>query len=41
MKQLKVAVKIGNPVLASHCWLYYAHSLMQIGKLNSASNIIQ
>ena len=30
-----------DPTLASHCRLYNAHSLMQIGKLKTASIIIR
>ena len=40
-KQLAIALKMNNLLLMSHCRLYYAHSLMQVGKFKLASNIIR
>ena len=40
-KQLAIALRLNNLLLVSHCRLYYAHSLMQIGKFKLASSIIR
>ncbi|XP_046864153.1 uncharacterized protein LOC124458095 isoform X2 [Xenia sp. Carnegie-2017] len=40
MKQLYIATKIGSPILATHCKLYFAMSLMQQGQYKRASKII-
>lgn len=41
MKQLYIATKIGSPILATHCKLYFAMSLMQQGQYQRASKIIR
>eukprot|EP00112_Aurelia_sp_Birch-Aquarium-sp1_P006702 Seg1734.4 transcript_id=Seg1734.4/GoldUCD/mRNA.D3Y31 product="Transmembrane 9 superfamily member 1" protein_id=Seg1734.4/GoldUCD/D3Y31 len=41
IKQLAVASKLNNPILASHCKIYHAHSLMQTRKFKAASKIIK
>ncbi|KAL3857925.1 hypothetical protein ACJMK2_012550 [Sinanodonta woodiana] len=41
MRQLKVAIEMGNPILASICRLFYAQSLMQRGKLKLSKIIIR
>lgn len=41
IKQLSIAARLNNPILASHCRIYHAHSLMQIGKYKNAANIIR
>eukprot|EP00794_Sanderia_malayensis_P011975 gene11975-13212_t len=41
VKQLAIAAKLDNPILASHCRLYYAHSLIQTGTYKTACHIIR
>ncbi|KAK3594762.1 hypothetical protein CHS0354_030701 [Potamilus streckersoni] len=41
LKQLKVAIEMGNPMVASRCRLFYAQSLMQRGKLRQSKTIIR
>ncbi|XP_028405880.1 uncharacterized protein LOC114528441 [Dendronephthya gigantea] len=41
MKQLYIAVKIGDPILAAHCKVFMSISLMQRGRFVAASRIIR
>jgi hypothetical protein len=41
LKQLYIAVKIGNPTLTAHCKLFMSISLMQRGHFSAASKIIR
>ncbi|CAB4039528.1 Hypothetical predicted protein [Paramuricea clavata] len=41
LKQLYIAIKIGEPALAAHCKLFMSISLMQRGHYSAASKIIR